>query len=272
MNSPIVLIPPILNVIVTALFAGVVLSQYLRRHRLYQLYWSIALTMAFVATLAYTCMLLVQPTSSVGMLLFRFYYILGGALMPAWLGLGSVALVSKPRVTYICLTFLYIMSALATFLIFFASIDVHALSRIAGTPGTGILVPGPWLVTIIVLNTLGVLAVVGVALYSGWQLLRRQSSVAGFSVRNLVMANGLILLGDLTNGAAGSLARFLGVQSLFWAIMTIGWILFFIGVLYTSRRPRVTPPVEAADKATGTDVPDPQADATPQPQKPVTSS
>src|SRR6266568_3317567 len=98
MNNPTSLIYPIVNVIVTALFAGVVLRQYLQRHRVYQLYWSIALTMAFVATLAYVCMVVVGPTSAAGVALFRLYYILGAALMAAWLRLGSLALVTKHNV------------------------------------------------------------------------------------------------------------------------------------------------------------------------------
>src|SRR5260370_39408637 len=95
MNNLFLLLYPGINVIVTGLFAGVVLRQYVQRHRVYQLYWSIALTMAFVATLAYVLMLAVQPTSEPGALFFRLYYILGAALMPAWLGLGSLALVTN---------------------------------------------------------------------------------------------------------------------------------------------------------------------------------
>jgi hypothetical protein len=111
------------------------------------------------------------------------------------------------------------------------------LSQIAGTPGTGILEPGAWLITIIILNTLGVLAVVGVALYSGWKLIRRQSSVAGIQTINLLWANLLILAGDLLNAAAGSLARFFGLQSSFWIIQACGWTVFYVGVLIASRRP-----------------------------------
>jgi hypothetical protein len=111
------------------------------------------------------------------------------------------------------------------------------LSIIAGTPGTGILEPGAWLVTIIILNTLGVLAVVGVAIYSGWKLIRRQSSVAGIQTINLLWANVLILVGDLLNAAAGSLARFFGLQSSFWIIQALGWTAFFAGVLIASHRP-----------------------------------
>src|ERR1035437_7308674 len=108
MNNPILLLYPSINVIVTALFAAVVLRQYLQRHRSYQLFWTIALSMAFLATLAYVLMIVAQPTSSIGIVFFRVYYILGGALMPAWLGLGSIALIASPRITRICLVVLSI--------------------------------------------------------------------------------------------------------------------------------------------------------------------
>src|SRR2546430_196237 len=168
MNSDILLVYPIINVIVTGLFAGVVLRQYLRRHRTYQFFWAIALLMAFFASLAYVAMILVHPTSEPGVLFFRIYYILGGALIAAWLGLGSIALVTSARFTRICLVALCVLSALAALLIAFATVDKGQLSQIAGTPGTAILQPavGPWLITIIILNTLGAAAVAGVAIYS----------------------------------------------------------------------------------------------------------
>ena len=236
-NNSILLLFAVVNVVVTGLFAGAVLRQYARRKRPSQLYWSIALIMAFLATLAYVLMVIVGPTSSIGVALFRIYYIFGAALVPAWLGLGSIALVASPRITRICLIILCALSLLAIVLISTATINMSKLSQIAGTPGTGILEPGAWLVTIIILNTLGVLAVVGVALYSGWKLIRRQSSVAGIQTINLLWANVLILAGDLLNAAAGSLARFFGLQSSFWVIQAFGWTVFFAGVLIASHRP-----------------------------------
>jgi hypothetical protein len=236
-DNSILLLFAIINVVVTGLFAGVVLRQYTRKRRTSQLYWSIALTMAFLATLAYVFMVIVGPTSSTGIALFRIYYIFGAALVPAWLGLGSIALVAGPRTTRICLIVLSILSVLAIVLISTASINMSKLSQIAGTPGTGILEPGAWLVTIITLNTLGVLAVVGVAAYSGWKLIRHQSSVAGIQTINLLWANVLILAGDLLNAAAGTLARVFGLQSSFWIIQALGWTAFFAGVLIASRRP-----------------------------------
>jgi len=236
MNNPILLLFAIINVVVTGLFAGVVLRQYVRRHRVYQLYWASGLIMAFVATLAYVLMILAGPTSSLGVLLFRVYYIFGGAWVPAWLGLGSIALVASQRVTRTSFFVLCILSVLAAALIAVADMNMPNLSHIAGTPGTGILQPGLWLVMIIILNTLGVLAVVGVAVYSGWKLMQRQASVGSFQTVNLLWANVLILVGDLLNGAAGTLARLLGLESSFWLIMAVGWIVFFIGVLLASRR------------------------------------
>jgi hypothetical protein len=169
-------------------------------------------------------------------LLFHTYYILGAALMPAWLGLGSIALVSSRRLTYICLTILCVLSVVAGALILSSDLDMHKLSQIAGTPGTGILHPGAWLVMVIILNTLGVLAVVGVAIYSGWKLVRRAHGPPTAQASNLLRANILIMAGDLLNGAAGSLARFLGIQSAFWLVMAVGWTVFFVGVLLAGRR------------------------------------
>ena len=244
-NTSILILFAIINVVVTGLFAGAVLRQYVRRKRASQLYWSIALIMAFLATLAYVLMVIVGPTSNAGVLLFRMYYIFGAALVPAWLGLGSIALVASSRITRVCLIILIVLSLLAIVLISTATIDMSKLSQIAGTPGTGILEPGAWLVTIIALNTLGVLAVVGVALYSGWKLIRRQSSVAGIQTVNLLWANVLILIGDLLNAAAGSLARFFGLQSSFWIIQAFGWTVFFAGVIIASRRTTTSRPASA---------------------------
>ena len=230
MNNNILLLFPIINVIVTGLFAGVVLRQYLRRHRVSQLFWAIALFMAFFATLAYVVMILVHPASDIGVLFFRIYYILGGALISAWLGLGSIALVASARITRICLAVLLALSVLAVFLIAFTNVDRQQLSQIAGTPGTGILQPstGLWLITIIILNSLGVVAVAGVAIYSAWKVLRRLGS------ETLLVANILIPAGDLINALAGYTAR-LGVKNVFWLVMTFGWMVFFIGVLLASR-------------------------------------
>jgi len=93
------------------------------------------------------------------------------------------------------------------------------------------------LITIIILNTLGAAAVAGVAIYSAWQVKRRQGSSTLFG------ANILILVGTLTIALAGTTAR-LGVKNIFWLVMALGWTVFFIGVLLTSRARRPATPAK----------------------------
>jgi len=239
MDQPLIIIPPIVDVIVTGLFAGVILRQYIQRRRQYQLYWSLALIMAFLATLAYICMLVVQPTSGTGMFFFRIYYLFGASIMPAWLGLGSFALAGWKRLTRVLVGIVSFLSFVALAFIFDATINQPMLARIAGTPGTGILQPGPWLVTTIILNSFGAVAVAGVALYSGWKLMRRQASIAGLHASTILWANACVFIGVMLIALAGSLARIFGIESTFWLVMAFGWVILFIGALLASHRSRV---------------------------------
>jgi len=245
-NNTILVIFAAINVIVTGLFAGLVTRQFMKRRRIYQLFWMIALLLAFLGTLSYICMVLVGPTSSAGIVFFRLYYILGAALASSWLGLGSIALVTAPRTTRITFIVLLLLSAAAAVLIAIDPLDpqsgMYNLAHVAGTAGTGILQLGVWLAFTITLNTLGVLAVVGVAAYSGWKLWRRASSVAGFHPGNLLWANVLIVVGVLLITYAGGDVRVFGLEGSFWLIMAIGWTVLFSGVLLASRRAAVTRP------------------------------
>ena len=239
MDHPLIFIPPIVNVIVTGLFAGVILRQYIQRRRQHQLYWSLALVMAFLATLAYICMLIVQPASVTGMFFFRIYYLFGASVMPAWLGLGSLALAGWKRLTRVLVGVVSFLSFIAIAFIFDATINKPLLAQIAGTPGTGILQRGPWLVTTIVLNSFGAIAVAGVALYSGWKLKQRQASIAGLNTGTLLWANACVFVGVIFIALAGSLAGFFGVESTFWLVMALGWIVLFVGAMLASHRSRV---------------------------------
>ncbi|GAC1565261.1 MAG: hypothetical protein NVS3B14_02400 [Ktedonobacteraceae bacterium] len=255
LNNTVLLVFIIVNVVVTGLFATVVARQFARRRRIYQLYWMTALLMAFFATLSYLIMVLIGPTSSAGMVFFRLYYILGGALTASWLGLGSIALVAGQKTTRIVFVVLLLASIVTSVLVAIDPIDPHGgmnnLANVAGTAGTGILQLGVWLAFTITLNSLGWLAVAGVAVYSGWKLLRRASSVAGFNAGNLLWANVLIFVGVTLVAFAGSLQRGNFLLNSFWLVMALGWIVFFIGVLLTGRRSATSNPGRSEDKVKG---------------------
>jgi hypothetical protein len=213
---------PLAVAMLSSAFCAAVLCQYLQRRRPYQLVWSLALLMSALASAAY--LLALPPTSSeTG---FRLYYALGALLMPAWLGLGSIFLVAPRRAAEITLAALVNIGALGAGAVFAAPIDRAGLAQLNGGPGTGVLEAGAWLPITIVLNTFGVAAVVGVAIYSGLQLARRKGS------RQLLLATVLIAAGDLVVGIAGSMAR-TGLPGLFWATMFAGWIVIFAGFVLT---------------------------------------
>src|SRR5260370_23868834 len=93
--------------------------------------------MAFVATLAYVLMIVVGPTSGAGIVFFRVYYILGGALVPAWLGLGSIALVASKQAARICFVGLCVLSVLSAALIAMAGVDMWASAQLGVDAGSG---------------------------------------------------------------------------------------------------------------------------------------
>lgn len=196
------------------MFAGMLLWQWAQRRRPYQLIWAVALLMSAAASGAY--LLALPPQSSPAG--FRVYYALGAVLMPAWLGLGSLFLVAPRRVADKCLAALINVGALGAAAVLTTPLDAEALARLNGGPGTGVLESGLWLPITILLNTFGVVAVVGVAIHSG---LRR---------RDTLLANGLIAAGDIVVGIAGSMAR-TGLPQLFWVTMLVGWIGIFAGFL-----------------------------------------
>jgi hypothetical protein len=79
------------------------------------------------------------------------------------------------------------------------------------------------------LNIFGGVAVIAVALYSGWQLWRR--NISG----RLVAANVLIALGTYVISQAGGQARTGLGAGFFWLTMAVGWVILFGGFLLTFR-------------------------------------
>jgi len=209
---------PLSVALVSGIFAGMILQQYVARRQAHQLIWTIALLMSAVASAAYV--LALPPAGSD--VAFRAYYVLGGLLMPAWLGLGSIFLAAPRRLAEGTLAVIVNVGAIGAGAVLTAGIEPGSLVRLNGGPGTGVLEPGIWLPITIALNTFGVLAVVGVAVYSS--LVRKRGP------RQLVAANTLIATGAVIVGIAGSMAR-TGLPQLFWVTMLAGWVIIFVGFM-----------------------------------------
>ena len=211
--------------LVTATFSSIVGRQWAVRHRPYQGAWLTALTMATIAGASYLLFLLLgrQPV------FFRLYYLFGAALNVAFLGLGSLYLATRRSLPWL-LPVLLLASVLTAVLIFQTPVNQREIVTATGA-GTGVLVAGPWLVMLILLNSFGTVCLVGVAIYSAFITWRLRGPL------ERAQANVVIAVGALTIAAAGTLARFSGAGG-FWVTMLVGWCIMFGGFLLTNRAAR----------------------------------
>lgn len=231
---------PLIVFVVSLTFCLAVARQYRQRHRPYQLIWTISLAAAAIGSLAY----LVFLNDGKSELAFRLYYI-GGALLTApLLGLGSILLVARGdaarRRAWGVVVVVGALCAIGAVLLLVSPVNVRVLHALNGGSGSdpSVYTQGPAVVFIAVLNSFGALAVVGVALYSGWQLRQRHIS------SRLVSANALIAGGTIIISLAGTVARIGVNDGLFWITMAVGWVVLFGGFLLTATLPRpvaVTP-------------------------------
>ncbi len=222
---------PLIVAAVSLAFGAVVLSQWARRRRPQQAVWSFALLVASVAAFAFV---LFEGTGSE--LLFRLYYICGALLAAAYLGMGSLYLILSRRVADLVLAALAVASALAVALILVTPIDYTKLlaAQRLGTPGAGVLKPGPWLALFIPHNIFGAVAVVAVALYSAYKVVQRQAP------SRFVAANVVIAVGVGVVSTAGLSAR-LGGSAPFWITTALGYAVIFSGFLLTTDLAALTP-------------------------------
>lgn len=216
---------PLVVAVVALVFGVIVLSQWVRRRRRQQLVWSFALLVGAAAA-SFSFVGFLETGSE---LQFRLYYACATLFAAAYLGMGSLYLVLSRRVTDLILAALAIVSAFGVALILVAPIDHGALlaTRHTGTQGTNVLVPGAWLVLVILNNIFGTVALVGVALYSAYRVVQRQAP-ARFVVANVVIAAGAFIV-----AGAGSSAR-LGAGAPFWITTTVGYVVLFGGFLLTT--------------------------------------
>lgn len=196
----------------------------------HQLVWTAALTLGLLAALFYLLFLVSGHNS----LLFKLYYVCGALLMAAYLGLGSIYLLSPRRYAHWTAVVLVFLSIVGAVLLISAGVDGARLAHAAQVvgPGTNALRPGAWKAMVAMLNTFGALAVIGGALYSGWSTWKRHSPPT------FLWANVLIAAGTFLASLAGAAADQGSFAGSFWLILAFGFVVLFAGFLLTTRTPR----------------------------------
>lgn len=238
---------PAIVFVVSLLFATAVSQQYRQRRRAYQLVWTVSLSMAAIGSLAYIVFL----DGGKSELAFRLYYICGALLTAPLLGLGSIMLAARSEQARararIVAALVFVVLLLGAVLLLSASIDQVALRAVNGGSGQHVFKDGPWLFFVIGSNIFGAVAVVGVAIYSCWQLYKRRTP------GQMVAANALIAIGTYVISQAGSQARTGLGAGAFWLVMTVGWVVLFGGFLLTYRvQQKIVAPVAGSRAMAGT--------------------
>ena len=214
--------------IVIVLFAALVFRRYAQRGGTHLLLWGIGLSMFGIGSLAEAYSVLAWHP-----VVFRLWYLTGAILNAAWLGQGTVFLLSKrKRLARILLGLLVLGSVLGTYLIFTTPLNPARFNtrEPLSTQYREILPPGATVRKLTPLfNIYGLITLVGGALYSAWLLYRKEI------VPNRVIGNILIAGGALAIGFASTLVR-LGLGDYLYLGELAAAILMFAGFLLATAR------------------------------------
>lgn len=126
MNMTMVL--PLLATIVSLIFTLFVFDQYLHRHKTYQIIWTVGL---FLFSLAAFAQYLGTQYGwrSVDQLYFRVWFLCGALGTSAFLGMGTIYLMAKPKLARYTLIGLIVAFSVAGVLTFVAPVDTSVLPQ-----------------------------------------------------------------------------------------------------------------------------------------------
>ncbi len=220
--------------LVIGMFAVTVFRRYAQRGGAHLLLWATGLTMFGVVGVA-------ELISTFGWhpTVFRLWYLCGAIYTAAWLGQGTVYLLSRRR-RFAVGTMLALLAAsvVAAYLMFVEPLNGRAFDPHTplGVQFRAILSEGSTVRKLTpVFNIYGTLTLVGGALYSAWLLWRKEIAP------RRVIGNILIAAGGLSLALVSTLARF-GAGGLLSGAELIAAALMFSGFLLATARP-VSPAV-----------------------------
>jgi hypothetical protein len=156
------------------------------------------------------------------LLVYRLWYLFGAIGVAAYLGMGTVYLLVRRRMSHIIMAVLLVASVYAAIRVFTADIDLGGLSILSGTA-----MPQSIRIMTPIFNTFGTVALVGGAIYSAWIFWRKRI------LPHRVVSNILIATGAILPAIGGTHMRFGGNLTLFYILELVGIIIIFIGFLRT---------------------------------------
>ncbi|MFN3974520.1 MAG: hypothetical protein ACK4K2_04505 [Dehalococcoidia bacterium] len=219
---------PMATAVIALFFALTLLDQFLERRRPYQAVWGVGMALYGVASLLQA----LWQVGVTGDVVFRLWYLTGGMLVAAYLGVGTVYLHAPRWVAHGVLVVLLALTALGTALTFttpfqegadlihlqgraMASIDPQSQVRYF-PPSVGGLTA--------FLNAAGSIFLVGGAAYSAVVFARRRQAIYR------VVSNALIAVGAFISASGGTLERF-DIPQPHTIALLIGIVVIYAGFL-----------------------------------------
>lgn len=208
---------PLVSAIVSFVFALTVLDQFFARRKPYQLVWSIGLFMYAVSTFTEFWYF----NFGLNQVIYRLWYLFGAIFVAAYLGMGTLYLLTRRRTAHIIMGILGVISLYAAVRAATVALDISNLPTLTGTafPLDMRLILTP------LFNTFGTLALVGGAIYSAWAFWRRRV------LPYRVVSNILIAIGAILPAVGGTHVRLGGGLPLFIVLELLGIIIIFVGFL-----------------------------------------
>ena len=214
---------PFISCIVSFIFAYFVFSRYIKRKGAHLLLWGIGMVFYGIGGFceAYYGALGWNP------LIFRLWYLFGAVLVAAWLGQGTVYLLTRRRWANTLMVILGLASIFAATRVFTAQLDpalmssgLHTGSELSGraivTPGVRVLTP--------FFNLYGTVTLVGGAAWSAFIFWRKRILL------HRVVGNLFIAIGAMLPAFGGAFSRF-GITGALYLSELLGAVLMFIGFI-----------------------------------------
>lgn len=222
-----VFVIPLISAAVAAAFAVVVARQYLARRKSYQAVWALALAMFGVAAAFEAAGQLAGWSDAT----YKGYYLFGGMLNVGWLGIGSLLILTTPRVGRVAVIVMAVISLICVVTLLASHTNPTLLK--AQVPARGAIdVPG---VLPLITNVGGSLLLVGGAAWSAWK-----SARAG-APRNRVLGLAILAAGAFIIAGGHSYAQTKGVYVAQPLSEALGIVAMFAGYLVIEAR-RATAP------------------------------
>ncbi len=207
---------PLASGIVSLIFALTVLDQFFARRKPYQLIWAMGLLMYFIGTGAEFWV----EAWGLNEAIYRLWYLFGAIFVAAYLGMGTLYLLTPRRVAHIIMGILLAASLYAAFRVFTLGLDMSTIHYLSSRP-----MPDDVRLMARVFSYFGAIALVGGAIYSAWVYWRRRF------MPHRVVSNILIAVGAMLPAVGGAGMSAGWPLSLFYVLELLGIIIIFIGFL-----------------------------------------